>query len=245
MKKLICVALVLAMVFALTVSAGAKLSPSAKDYYSITVSYEPSDGSLGTAKEKDDKDKVSKDGTGEDAQITLTATQTDGYFTMWIIDGEYDIVGDGTTSSPVLTIIPKSDINAVANFRVAEDHLTMTVKTRGRGTAKVDKNTVPTGSNERVTFTATDGEDTFTEWILECDYEIVEGSLKSRKLVIIPHTDIHATAVFVGSDSPTSTPGTANTSSTSPKTGDPLFVVLALAVLALGTGVFAVKKIKE
>ncbi len=36
-----------------------------------------------------------------------------------------------------------------------------------------------------------------------------------------------------------------NTSSTAPKTGDPLPLLIGLGVLALGTGALAVKKIKE
>lgn len=244
MKKIISVALALVMVFALTMSVAAKDSPSAKGYYSITVSTEPADGSLGTA--DTDKAQVDKTATGSDAEVTLTAEETDGFFTLWIIEGDYEIV-DGDLEYPELVIIPKSDIHAIASFSIEEEFLTMTAKAKGDGTATVSPASVPKGSNQLVTFTATDGKDTFTEWILECKYDIVEGSLKSRTLVIRPYTDVHGTAVFTsdGTSSNVSGGGSANTGTTSPKTGDPLFIIIGLAVLALGAGALAVKRIKE
>lgn len=51
----------------------------------------------------------------------------------------------------------------------------------------------------------------------------------------------------VASEHPTTpsatTPG--NPDKSSPKTGDPLWIVVGLSILALGTGAVAVKKIKE
>ncbi len=43
--------------------------------------------------------------------------------------------------------------------------------------------------------------------------------------------------------SSTTTPG--NSEKSSPKTGDPLWIILGLSILALGAGAVAVKKIKE
>lgn len=127
-----------------------------------------------------------------------------------------------------------------------EEWLYMTVSVIGDGTATVSTPKVLKGSGDTVTFLAVDGKDHFVDWTLECEYDIVEGSLTSRKLVIRPYTDVHGIAKFVGSTpdevKPTEKP---NDSKTSPKTGDPLWIILGLAVLALGTGVFAVKKIKE
>ena len=242
MKRLISVVLALILVFALTASFAAKDSPSGKDYYAITVDYEPADGSLGTAAA--DKNQVPKTASGDDGQITLTATEKDGFFTLWIIDGDYEVVS-GDEESPVMTIIPKSDIHATASFSQDEDYLTMTVSVIGDGTASVNPPKVKKGSGDTVTFTAVDGKDTFVNWTLECEYDIVEGSLTSRTLVIRPYTDVHGIAKFVGStpdEKPTEKP---NDSKTSPKTGDPLWIILGLAVLALGAGAIAVKKIKE
>ena len=233
------------MIFALAATAFADDSPIGKDFYKIAVSYDPADGSLGTA--ASDKAKVAKTATGDDAKVTLTATQTSGYFNVWLIDGDYDVVS-GDTGSTEMVIIPKSDINAIACFSKDEEYLNMTVSVIGDGTADVNPAKVKKGSGDLVTFTATDGKDTFVNWTLECQYDIVEGSLTSRKLVIRPYTDVHGIAKFSGSTPDTSSSkssSSGSSSSTSPKTGDPLWIILGLAVLALCAGALAVKKIKE
>lgn len=244
MKRLFAIALAVVMILAVTVSVSAKDSPTGKVYYSITTSTELPDGSLGTA--SSDKDKVDKTADGDDSLVTLTASQTNGFFTRWIIQGEYDIIS-GDIESPVLVIRPKSDVHATASFTVDKDSLTMTVSVVGDGTADANPVKVAKGSDGTVTFTAVDGKDTFTEWIFDGgEYEIIEGDLKSRKLVVKPFTDLYATAVFGSSSAPASSSASSgNTGSTSPKTGDPLFIVLGLAVLALGAGALAIKKIKE
>ena len=248
MKRTICIALALVMIFALTISVAAKESPTPKDYLSVTTATDPSDGSLGTAATS--KDKVATDATGEDAQVTLTATQTKGFFAHWVIEGTYDTV-TGDENSAELTIIPKTDIHAIAVFTIEEGYYTMTVSVIGDGTATVDPVKVKIGSNGTATFTAVDGKDKFVDWTLECVYDVVEGSSTSKTLVIRPYSDVHGIAKFMG-DSSSSTPASSsksssgsNQSGTSPKTGDPLFVVIGLAVLALGAGALAVKKIKE
>ena len=45
--------------------------------------------------------------------------------------------------------------------------------------------------------------------------------------------------------SPSSSTSSSGGSSTSPKTGDPLFLILGVGVLAIGAGALAVKRIKE
>ena len=166
MKKLVSIVLALVMIFALTSTVAAEVSPVGKDHYTIIVGYDPADGSLGTA--DSDKKTVKVDATGKDGEVTLTAEQrADGEFVEWVIDGEYEIVS-GSLTDPVLVIRPLSDIEAIAKF------------------------THP-------------------------------GSTP---------------------DTP-SKPAKPDTSESSPKTGDPLWFVLGMAVLALGAGVVAVKKIKE
>jgi len=113
MKKLITVALVIVMIFSLsvTVFAADYDSPQPKETYSIAVSYSPADGSLGVA--SSDKNQVTID--SEDGKVILTATVKDGKFNRWDIKGEYEIV-EGSLTSPKLVIIPKSDISANAIF---------------------------------------------------------------------------------------------------------------------------------
>lgn len=174
MKKLIAVTLALVMIFALTVTVAAKDSPVGRDYYSITVAYNPSDGSIGTA--SGDKSSVQVSAPDEDGYVTLTAiAKGDGAFDQWIIEGDYELIS-GSLTDPVIVIKPKSDINATAKFKNA-------------GSTPDEK-----------------------------------SSSKSD------------------SEKPSSG---GNDSQSSPKTGDPLWIVLGLAVLALGTGALAVKKIKE
>ncbi|WP_407383084.1 hypothetical protein [Ruminococcus sp.] len=110
MKKIISIALVLVMVFALTaVATSAKESPTGEKYYSISTDAE----GAGTASA--DKNKIAKDATGDDANVTLTATGNGGIFTKWIISGNYDIVS-GDLNSAVIVIKPQSDVHATAFF---------------------------------------------------------------------------------------------------------------------------------
>lgn len=116
------------------------------------------------------------------------------------------------------------------------------------GEAGSDKNQViidSSGEDGLVTLTAVVKEGKFEKWDIQGEYEIVEGSLTSPKLVIKPLSDIKAVAIFSGSGS-SSTPSSESTpSGTSPKTGDPLYLIIGFAVLALAAGAFAIKKIKE
>lgn len=163
MKKVISIALALVMVFALTVSASAKGSPTGKEFFKITVGFSPSDGSYGDA--GTDKNKVIVDAVGDDGTVRLTANEKDyGKFSHWEIKG---------------------------------------------------------------------------------DYELIEGTLTDKSIVIRPNSDIDAVAYFKNTDGSTSKVPVSNNNNTSPQTGDPLYIVLGLAALAFGTGALAVKKIKE
>lgn len=240
MKKIISVALVLVMLFAMTVVSAAALdSPTGKKFYNITVLAE----GKGTA--TSDKNKVDQTATGEDSYVTLTATPEGGYFTKWIMDGTYNKIS-GDEYSENFVIQPTSDIVATASFSEEEDYLNITTSVIGDGTAVADPAKVEKGSNDTVTLTATDGKDTFVDWTLECEYDIVSGDMKSRVLVIRPYTDVHAIAKFVGEgETVAPTQAADNSGKTSPKTGDPLFLVIALMALMTGVGVFAVKRVKE
>lgn len=233
MKRFVALSLAIVMIFAFAVSVAAKRSPTGKQYYKITTAVEnPGMGTVEASQNKIEKD------SGD--PVTLTATETTGFFTRWIITGDYEIVS-GSIDSPELVIIPKSDINATANFSKEEDYLNITVEVVGDGTASVDKPRVLKGADEVVTLTAVDGKDTFVEWQLQCDYKIVSGNLKSRTLKIIPYTDVHAIAYFKNA----SKPGDQNGSSTSPKTGDPLYAVVPFMAIALAAAFISMKKLKE
>lgn len=239
MKRIISLALVLLMVFTVSaVSFSALDSPKGKDYYNIETE------SKGGGEADSDKSKVNKESTGDDGDVTLTATENSGYFTRWDITGKYDIIS-GDLTSPILVIRPHSDIDAVAYFRVDKDNYTINVDVIGDGKANAEPVKVGINSDGTVTLTATDGNDKFATWILDGLYEIVEGSLTSRTLVIKPLSDVDAVAKFT-SDGKDDGSGTGTTDkSTSPKTGDPTPYAVALIVLAAFGAMFAVKKIKE
>ena len=170
MRQFVSIALVLVMLFAMTVSASALISPGGKDHFGITVGTNPSDGSLGGA--NTDKNSVTAN-TDEDGNVTLTADEkNNGKFSHWEIEGEYDII-EGSLTDKVIVIRPKSDIHAIAVF---------------------EKPGTPDSSSPTESKTPVSG---------------------------------------------------GNTSNTSPKTGDSLYIIFGLAVLALGAGALAVKKIKE
>ena len=232
MKKVISIALVAMMIFALaTASFYAADSPKPEGKYKVTVSTEGS----GTA-------ASSTISVAEDGTVTLTATEGDGYFTKWIMTGKYTVVS-GDEYSPEFTIKPTSDITAIASFSVEKDYLTIFVDNSGDGSVSANPTKVKKGSGDTVTLTATEKDAPFTGWTLACEYEIVEGSLTSKTLVIKPLTDVHATAYF-GKDVPANNSGT-NGGSTSPQTGDYTVAMIALILMAMGLGAFAVKKIKE
>ena len=238
MKKLISIALVAMMIFALaTASASALNSPYTVGKYKVSVDVEGSGSVSGS------KNSVDISDPDENGNITLTATDKDGYFTKWIIDGTYEIIS-GDLYSPEFVIKPTSDVKAVASFSVEKDYLTITVKSTGDGSAAADPTKVKKGSGDTVTLTATEKNDPFIKWELACDYEIVDGSLTSKTLVIKPLTDVNVTAVF-GSDNAGTTSAGTNTGSTSPATGDYSVMMIALVLMALGLGAFAVKKIKD
>ena len=122
------------------------------------------------------------------------------------------------------------------------------------GDATADNYTVIRNSDGTVTLTANPkGDGEFDKWIIDGEYEVIEGSLTDPTITIKPKSDIDAIASFKDTTAPATEPAsTAPTTSpktdggaTSPKTGDPLFLIISLAALALGVGVFAVKKIKE
>ena len=122
--------------------------------------------------------------------------------------------------------------------------LTITVVPVGDGTATATPDKVelanPKENTPTVTLSATDGKDPFTKWDLHCEYDIISGDLNSKTLVIRPYTDITAYAVFGENKN---VPGDKD--ATSPKTGYPVAMAAMAIVVAMGLGIFAVKKVSE
>jgi len=234
MKRFVAIALAVVMIFAMAVAASADLSPGGKEYYKVTSTAEYDGRPTGDTTSY----KVEKN---SDETVTLTANSREGFFTRWIISGSYTIV-DGSLDGSVITILPTSDVKAVAHFRKEEAYLNTVTEavTTGKDYATTDKAKVPVGSDEVVTLTAVEVDTEFVNWELLCDYTIVEGSLKTKVLKIIPYTDIRAIAYFKGA----SKPGGNNESNTSPKTGDPLYAVIPFMAIALAAAFIAMKKLK-
>lgn len=124
----------------------------------------------------------------------------------------------------------------------------VTVEAQQGGSVHSSVETVQQGDQVILTATVDDGY-IFTTWNISGEYEIVEGSLSSERIVVRPDSDIHATAGFkaASADVPTSptegpAPGPGNDSPTSPQTGYDGFVFAGLSVLLLsGIVLFAVK----
>ena len=114
------------------------------------------------------------------------------------------------------------------------EHKVETYSTDG-GTAT---HTVNPDGTVTITATTEDGH-TFTKWIIEGDYEIVSGSLTDKVIVIIPKSDIIATAYFDGAVKPPVKPWDKEES---PETGNYVAIVAAVAVVALFGCAWSVKK---
>lgn len=234
MKRVAAIVLVLMLVFACAVSTAAQDSPTGKEYLKI-VAIAEGPGTASTSANKVEK------GSGD--TVVLTATPDNSYFTRWIIKGEYDLVEGEGMEDEVLTIRPKTDIEAIASFRVDKDYLTMSAEARtpGHDTAAVEPVKVPMDGRTTATFTATEVDGTFIEWEFQCEYKLVSGDLKSKVVTIIPYTDVHGIAYF----NTGAKPDNPNDSDTAPKTGDPIVYAVPIMLLALCAAVVAAKKLKE
>lgn len=120
-----------------------------------------------------------------------------------------------------------------------DDYNDIKVVVDGNGKAEADKYKVKKGSGDDVTLTATETTDSFINWTIDGEYVIVSGSLSSKVLVIEPESDIVATAHFKGTGG-----GNGNGGNTSPKTSDPIVMVLAVMMIAAAGGIFCVRKIR-
>lgn len=121
---------------------------------------------------------------------------------------------------------------------------------KGAGKAEVDPAKVEIGSDGTATFTATEtGSAKFVKWEFHCEYDVVSGNVAAdgtstdKVVVLKPKSDIHGIAYFEGYEKATA--DQSNKGTTAPKTGDMTLVFAGIMLLALGAGVFAVKKIKE
>ena len=99
----------------------------------------------------------------------------------------------------------------------------ITVDVAGDGAAFTSANKVEVGTNAVVTLTAEDRGAAFERWEVRGDYDVVEESVTSTTLSIIPKSDIYAIAYFEGNKG---VPKNTNTSETSPKTSDVTYTYL-------------------
>lgn len=129
---------------------------------------------------------------------------------------------------------------------VKDEYYLMSAEAVGAGKASVTPDKIKVGSDGTATFTATEDGGKFVKWEFHCEYEVVSGNVAAdgtstdKVVVLKPKSDIHGIAYFEGGEKP----GKKDDSSSSPKTGYPLFAVFAIMGLAACTGVFAAKKIK-
>lgn len=148
----------------------------------------------------------------------------------------------------VLWISASSVVVLAAPSPTAPVIYNVTVEAQQGGSAHSSVDTMQQGDQVILTATVDDGY-IFTTWNISGEYEIVEGTLSSERIVVRPGSDIYATAGFkaVSADVPTSptegpAPGPGNDSPTSPQTGYDGFVFAGLSVLLLlGVTLFAVK----
>lgn len=120
----------------------------------------------------------------------------------------------------------------------------VTVSHEGNGDAKREPGTISYG--DKIVFEAIE-DDEFIGWTITGDYEIIEGTLESKRLVIRGFSDIHGHAVFASiGDATTPAPTQGNTSPSSPKTGTNSTVFVFVGIIALaGVSIAAVNAKKK
>lgn len=77
-----------------------------------------------------------------------------------------------------------------------KEYYDIKILVEGSGDATAEPYKIQKNTEGTTTLTATDKDGFFTRWIISGKYEIVSGSLGSRTLVILPKSDISATASF-------------------------------------------------
>lgn len=111
LKRIVSIALVLMLVFALSVTAFAETSPEKVEYYYMTAE------AVGAGKAEVNPEKVE---VGSDGTVTFTATEDGGKFQKWEFHCEYDVVSgtvkDDVSYDKVVVLKPKSDIHGIAYF---------------------------------------------------------------------------------------------------------------------------------
>lgn len=88
---------------------------------------------------------------------------------------------------------------------------------------------------------------TFVNWEIKGEYDIVSGDLGSYKLTVEAYSDLVATPYYKTAGGTTGGSVDANTSQTSPQTGDATNVMFAVAfvLVAMAGAVVVARKIKD
>lgn len=132
----------------------------------------------------------------------------------------------------IMAIIPAAAIHSPQSI----SYYSIQTQVSGTGEAVSDVNKVEIGTDGTVTFTATETTEKFVFWNIKADdYDIVSGDYDDLVFTIRPKSDIIAIATFDDAILERAIPDEANTSTTSPKTGDSsaaLWLLLGIMVIS-------------
>lgn len=157
----------------------------------------------------------------------------------------------------VVMLLMFSTVSVMAEVSpTSETKYKVTIGTTSSSTSvSVEPGSITTSSNEitegeEITLTATENDGfTFSTWVIDGEYELVDGySLTDKVIVIIPLSDVTINAEFVDADGETSTTdgtGSDDTSATSPKTGESAAAVVITLLAACAVATVARKRIAE
>lgn len=180
----------------------------------------------------DGEDEISSVDYGETLKLSVKNADKFG-FLRWEISGNYEIVS-GSLDSAELVIRPLGDIvvNKVFNSEITPD-VSFDV-TINRATGATENAVVGKGDTYTLIASNLPKGYEFSRWEINGKYEIVSGSLTSKKVVIKPKSDVTVTEL-----TEKAAQGAANTSDKSPKTGDSIPAILS-SVLVVALAVFAI-----
>ncbi|MBQ9742197.1 MAG: LPXTG cell wall anchor domain-containing protein [Ruminococcus sp.] len=151
MKKIISCLIAIAMIFCVTLSVSAEISPSASEGNKyIKVDAVPVPDSAGTA--TPGIDSPAQVEINSDETVTLTAKPIDGYkFSHWkFITGEFEII-EGDLNSSTIVIKPTGDTNVRAEAYFVPEDEDVTPATTAIITPPDDGNKAPTTGDAATT----------------------------------------------------------------------------------------------
>lgn len=191
-------------------------------------------------------------------------------FSCWRFTGKYEMV-QGTVNEndesldKTVVVRPLSDLKAVACFEEDNAYFYMVDVDTNSDAYKplIEQGECIKGENW--TFSVPKDLEGFVRWEFSGEYEVIQGTVDEngisadRTVELKPLGGIEAFARFEESaddsakeddqtataDQVTPDQNKANNAKTSPKTGDLLFVIAGILLIAAGTGTYAIKRIRE